>query len=1035
MNINYRIKPFWFWNGDMDNQQIALQIKEMHEKGIGGFFVHPRQGLEVPYLSNEWFEKVSVAVEVAKRYHMEVWLYDEYPYPSGISAGEVIVHHPEYQAFILDYKTAELSSDEEIIFEIPMSEVLFAGAYQIKNNSIQWDKFIDLRDHIGITYREHIYQESGLTYYNKKRYFTGNLAKMFKWKALPGKWKLFLFFQYPLKSFKYFGTFIDPLNKDAIKLFIQTTHERYKKYLGYEFGKTIKGFFTDETAPFGGKLPWSKTIPYIFEKTYGYNLIENLPKLISNNIFDEDIANIKYQFWKLIVDTFIESYDKQIFEWCHQNNLLYVGEKPILRSSQLQFMDIPGIDAGHQKAGDTPLLVSENYRANPKIASSAAHFYQKERVLCECFHSIGWSMTIQDMKWIYDWLIMQGINMFVPHAFYYSTDGLKKHDAPPSAFLQMPWWQNQTVLSDYLSNLTQMLSKCKRKVDILLLDPISSQWTCFSEKNIKEKLSKDFCKIQESLIKNNIDYYIVDQSLISSFSVQNNKICYKDEKYELLIIPPISNIEKETWKKIKEFILNDCKVIFVGCMPFQNINDIDVVSEINSLFNIDVLTTAKEYFNNSGNLSIIKLNDNCLFVRNHEKLLNVIADIYKNQIEIIYSEDDDLGILSSLYEGNTRKLLFLVNPTPRQKNCIIKIKKDFIRFDNYTIRSLLDTKEVFQVSTDFYEDKISFSIKFSPFQSYLLEITNTNHEQNIEKYSLEQKIDLGSEWKINLGRLNPLRIDNWKLKIEFIDNPKLAFESEKVICAKPIIDHIEEIKIPILIKTKSVFGCPKEIALSPMHLIYKSSFTSEINDRELWLVIENGSIKGNWYIMVNDNKILPHEFIIKEFYSPSNLAYELSRYLKLGENKIEVHIYTEKTSDGLLIPIYIFGRIGVYKAKNGWVISNPPSRGQFNKNIENGLPFFAGTIIYEKEIELPNFADNIDYIRFYIAENIHDSINLYVNNQFIGSRCWQPYFWNVPIELIKDNNKITLKLELKTSLLALFEGEVINSETHTITPI
>lgn len=205
MNINFKIKPFWFWNGKMENDEIADQIAQMHEKGIGGFFIHPRQGLEIPYLSHEWFEKVSVAIECAKKYNMEVWLYDEYPYPSGISAGEVVVQHPEYQAFILDYKVFEAKDNEEICIEIPMCEVLLARAYRIRNNIIVWNEYIDLIDYIGVIYKEHIYQESGLTFYNRKRYFVGDGAKALKWKVPKGKWKIFLFYQYPLKILNISG--------------------------------------------------------------------------------------------------------------------------------------------------------------------------------------------------------------------------------------------------------------------------------------------------------------------------------------------------------------------------------------------------------------------------------------------------------------------------------------------------------------------------------------------------------------------------------------------------------------------------------------------------------------------------------------------------------------------------------------------------------------------------------------------------------------------------------------------------------------
>ena len=66
-----RIKPFWFWNGDMAEDEIKHQIEEMSDKGLGGAFICARQGQKVPYLSEEWFKKVSFAAEEAVRCGLE----------------------------------------------------------------------------------------------------------------------------------------------------------------------------------------------------------------------------------------------------------------------------------------------------------------------------------------------------------------------------------------------------------------------------------------------------------------------------------------------------------------------------------------------------------------------------------------------------------------------------------------------------------------------------------------------------------------------------------------------------------------------------------------------------------------------------------------------------------------------------------------------------------------------------------------------------------------------------------------------------
>lgn len=64
----YSMAPFWFWNGDMQDGEICRQLDEMRLKGVYECIVHARKGLEVPYLSDEWFRKIRVAAgHAAKR--------------------------------------------------------------------------------------------------------------------------------------------------------------------------------------------------------------------------------------------------------------------------------------------------------------------------------------------------------------------------------------------------------------------------------------------------------------------------------------------------------------------------------------------------------------------------------------------------------------------------------------------------------------------------------------------------------------------------------------------------------------------------------------------------------------------------------------------------------------------------------------------------------------------------------------------------------------------------------------------------------
>ncbi len=45
-----RSAPFWSWNDVMDPAEVKSQARDMIDKGMGGYFMHSRVGLESEYL-------------------------------------------------------------------------------------------------------------------------------------------------------------------------------------------------------------------------------------------------------------------------------------------------------------------------------------------------------------------------------------------------------------------------------------------------------------------------------------------------------------------------------------------------------------------------------------------------------------------------------------------------------------------------------------------------------------------------------------------------------------------------------------------------------------------------------------------------------------------------------------------------------------------------------------------------------------------------------------------------------------------------
>ena len=979
-DLKYGIQPFWFWNGWMDEDEIIRQIREMKAQGIKGFIIHPRQGMEIPYLSNAYFDRVRLAVAEAKRLEMEVWLYDEYPYPSGVTAGQVPLDHPEYLCKMLDKREYLAKDGETVVMDLPWGQVLTAKAYPVTDGATDWEAGIELEGFIGTAYEEEVFQFSGLTAYNHKRYFTGKQAKRLWWTAPEGTWQVYVFMEVVMTGFKYFDTYVDTMNPAAVRHYLETTHERYAKELGGEFGTTVKGIFTDEITAFPPERPWSPLLPQkILEKT-GIRILDYLPALFDIPMGDMT-DRVLYAYWNTCTDAFIESYDKQVYEWCEEKKIRFIGEKPILRSKELAFTHCPGIDAGHQKAGDKPVITPGKYRANGKIVSSAEHFYGRDAALCEAFHSIGWGMTIQDMKWIFDWLAVHGIDWFVVHGFFYTTNGLKKHDAPPSAFYQMPWWKNMHLLSEYTDRLLKTARSCKRRVPLLLVDPVTSAWT--AKEKEKEGVRAEFGRLQQELLKNRLDYYIIDPQLLAEGRVRKDEddvsLVINEEAYRYVVLPSITNLEDPCFYKIREFAEAGGITGAVGRLADRRIMEAEPGEWM------------KRWF--------LQKRKNADYGETPEELCEKLCartGVYRLEAADGLPMDDILSVEYEKKDGNL--LYFLVNVSGRKR--VIK-------------GSILKRELV-----------------LGPLESGFYETDEHGYLVVPEKNGPVYDISLNRNWKLELEGENALRLGYWNMEAE-----RTGQASSAPVETMPVIDQLEKGKMLIPLQPRKQFGCPKKLLLPEDRYCYQARF--EILDdavllNPVHLVMEPWAVRGEWSICINGRELSESDFIQKEFYLPDNRAAEVTESLRTGKNEISVTVSAKKTFDGVTAPLYLMGRFGVEADGSGWRLTKEPETGCMVDAGKDKIPYYAGTAEYSCELELPQetkaATPSESPVRFIISDAwLQDCAELLVNGVSAGIKAWAPYQWEVPPEALKTGtNHISLKLT--NTMAGLFEGQHFDRE-------
>ncbi len=245
--------------------------------------------------------------------------------------------------------------------------------------------------------------------------------KAMKCKIVNGK-KIFEVVYGPNTPWFNNNSYIDVLSKKVVKAFIKSTYEVYSREVGNEFGETIPAIFTDEpnysvrgSSPEEMLIPWTDNLPNSFEQRYGYKISKHLSSLFFN---EGDYKKVRYDFWNLISDLFLESYSRQIYNWCQEHNLAYSGHylcEDNLTSQircigaampHYEYMHIPGIDHLGRNIKDSLTL---------KQVSSVAHQLGRKRVLSELYGCSGQNFSFSGRKWIGDWHIVLGVNLFCPH--------------------------------------------------------------------------------------------------------------------------------------------------------------------------------------------------------------------------------------------------------------------------------------------------------------------------------------------------------------------------------------------------------------------------------------------------------------------------------------------------------------------------------------------------------------------------------------------------------------------------------------------
>ena len=659
----HSIRPFWFWNGQLDPKEIDRQIRQMVEHGVYGAYVHCRGGLETPYLSDEWWAAVGSALQSARENGFSLCMVDEFEWPSGEvrdywlpgqNKSRVVAANPDFRMRRLRPVERTVRGPGRVEIELPEGATLVVSGKRLGSDRIEGDSLRLLAFERG--------------------------AKSLFWEAPAGEFAVLVYALDPTTTVD--GSTVDLMNPDAVGKYIELYYEEFYRRHGKYFGTTMPATFADHEGNYGGKLAWTPRLFETFRRRKGYDLEPLLPGL------DHDIGakseKVRCDYLDVVSELYSNSFFKQVNDWCQAHGLehsAHVWEETLFFGPAyqgdfyliLRSMTNPGCDSLVEWGRQSVWL---------KEVSSVADF-EGRRVICENQGVQGSDsyLSPERMRRVSNCLGAWNVGEFVPHAFDYD---LNRINFPPDWFRSQPFLPHFRAYADQMRRVSFMNCNSHHVADILLYYPQVSVWgqsapafrtddpaTIMSNSTWPEDAvvtNSTYAQLKLRLTETHQDYKIADDSYLSESRVQDGALQISTSRFRTLVLPPMSTIRRSSAERIAEFYRDGGSVIALWKLPATSVEDGRDDAALKALWDslFDTEPTLARWTMRSN-----AKNGRAYFVCSSvEDAVALLAEITDHDVDVMEGPAEHLSVLRKKKDGID--FYWVVNDSPEARTNLLR---------------------------------------------------------------------------------------------------------------------------------------------------------------------------------------------------------------------------------------------------------------------------------------------------------------------------------------------------------------------------
>ncbi len=743
--------------------------------------------------------------------------------------------------------------------------------------------------------------------------------------------------------------FVDILDPFTVELFLQTTHERYLQEVGEAFGRHARGFFVDEPSYHECawrdrvmRLPFSETIAAAFADRYGRRLREVLPCLTHDV---GDFRRVRYVYRRTLAELFAENFCRPIAAWCRKNHMLLTGhfivEESLHGTCQTSgdplynylYEDIPGIDHLGKDLDLAEFWSSS--RILVKQAASVANQLGRRRVLCETFAGGGWDFGPTEVKWMGDWLYALGVNLLCPHAFHYSLRGLRKRDYPPSLSVQQPWWEFAGDVGAHFARLGNVLSRGDEVNRVLVLHPLESAYLVHRPQDYPwpdDHVNDAFEALIEHLVHEHVDFDLGGEVILDRFaSHRGAQVIVGHAAYDVVIVPPARTWRASTVELLHCLVSNGGRVISLE--PQERLLEAGP-----KLVDPAVFGETIGAWNDPG--ALVRLTDR-------------LRELVPPRMNLQVPAGCEVAVAERRLDGE--RFFFLAPATKGSFEADFTTEGDLELWDTVTGEQRLLRRQA-------DNGPAPVRLPFRQGTSYLLRATEESHvaARLTPGETIATLAAPGDRLPYRLLDPNAFALSHWQITADGV-NP---YERYPAWEAKLVLDGLPQ-GTPFTATCSFKSRAPGEISAE---LALENPRTYVIRFNDIPVGVPGGGL--NWFVDAALQRVA------------------LPAPIKPGANTLVLSGKTDPDA-GFEYP-YLLGEFGVFAIPhNRMVIDLLPETLALGSWVEQGLPFFAGTVAYTVPTEA--FSPALEKGPIFLETEIRSCAQLRQGGQVLGTTAWPPF--------------------------------------------